>query len=287
MLSKFIAWLLSILTALMGNFGFYQNPEKTYTSAGLYSVKEDPVNYADMRNWYLDSLDSDTVCQVKSFPMPNSNQTTGNGFMHIVSGTQLNTSAQPTFSDGAVIIAPTKCKITSEPSSSVDKIVVEAEGQPTNSWWKLEISKPKAWFCCYKSEPMENGRYQHSQIDHKIVLNQGDVLAIASTETELTMWTNKNGSHVKTDSYAEFMYDVNKEFAGDSDANLSGDNAEDAKKNGELGAEAPEIDQDKIFTGEQTWRMGAAPNDNLWWFGNASSWAQNQYVVIDDTDGVQ
>ena len=55
-MQRLISWLLALLTALMNNLGFWQQPEKPYIGDPGYTIQEDAVNYSAMREWYNASL---------------------------------------------------------------------------------------------------------------------------------------------------------------------------------------------------------------------------------------
>lgn len=288
MLDRLISWILAVLTALMGNFGFYEREPTYYREDATYTIQEDPVNYAEMRQWYYDGIKGDdTICEVKSYP--HVVKTTMAGFAHIVADTELNVNARLSFSEDDIIIAPRKCKVTTSPFESSEKIIVESLNETSNLRWKLEINNPKAWFCCQDTEPLADGSYKHSTTDHKIELNQGDAIAIADTDTTITMYAvNADGNLGKTDSYAEFLHATSKEGTGSSDVNLGGDEEDvDVALKGSVAK--PDIDIDKVWVGGGTWHLAA--DGSRWWYGTDGAgtpgvdWASDQYVVLEEDEG--
>lgn len=283
MWNKIVAWLMAMLTAMFNNFGFYQQPDTPYTGDPGYTIQRDAVNYKDMYSWYTKSFVGTDSCRVDN--IKHETPSTGtNGVAFPIAGVPFNPDAELTLSDESVIVAPQECKVTTQPTSSSNRIVIEND-LPGNYGFKMEIVNPKRWFCCVDANPDATGKYRHSQSDHRVTLKQGDVVAIASSDTELIFYrgSGDSGGPSKAD-LRTFLRAFDSEV-GDGSLNLSGDAEQVLTKNEYLSDSLfprVSIDEDKLFAGGPS---GWNKSGNRWWWGRGGTagkdYPANQYIVYD------
>lgn len=289
MWSKLVSWILAVITAIFNGFGFYQKEYVPYIGDPAYEVQEEAVDYAQMRTWYIDSyVGSGDVCTVERHSNPIG-ELNNLGFCFFIAGVDNNPDAKNEVSEGAIIIAPARCKVMSNPDTSSDRIVVQNDSGDYTAF-KMEIYKPGSWFCCQNTNKTPTGAYMHSVVDHKIELNQGDTICVAGPDTTIRMWTsNENGVLKEVQTIREFLkYDMTEK--GDSEQIASGGTEKKV-----------ESDLDKIlWQGNMTWNRDSTHSvskDGVtypgWWIGTSGdgNWAKGQTVSYKgqyyymDTDG--
>lgn len=278
MWSKLIAWILTAFTALANNLGFYQQPVEHYAGNPGYEIQEDSVDYGALHTWYSNLYDNnDSSCKVEA--KHHNTVVAVSGVGYIIADAALNPDAQLVFSDENIIVAPGKCTVMTEPSTSESKIVVQNNGKGANGF-KMVIENPKRWFCCESSTPSASGQFYHRNETHQIELDQGDTICIASSATKVTLYRGegRNGELKKCD-LRTFLRATDGE-TGDSSVNLDG-NAEQVVTNSQNGTDAlctAQIDSSLMFTGPSGWN-----NDGRWWWGRSGTagvdYAANQYIV--------
>jgi len=274
MWSRIVAWILAVVTALFHNMGYWQQEDAIYKGDPGYTVQKDVVDYGGLYSWYKDLYsDSNASCKVEA----KSHETFTNvkGVGYIIAGQPMNPDAQLVFSDEDVIIAPGACKVSSEPSTSPDQIVVENNSTGADSF-KMVINKPKRWFCCEDVTPTVTGGFYHKQDSHKIDLKQGDTICVASSDTTVTLYRGdgRNGGLQKCD-LRTFLRSTDDEL-GDDTVNANG-SAEQVKTNSQTQSDAlcsAKIPAEKMYQGPTGWKLG-----KKWYYGKESGIAGKDYAA--------
>lgn len=284
-MQKFISWLLALLTALMNNLGFWQQPEKPYTGDPGYAIQEDAVNYSAMREWYDASFEiAGTVCSLT--PETHSQEKNRAGVGFIIADAPMNPDAKMEFGDESIIIAPQNCKVVTQPSSSPNKIVVSNSENGVNAF-RMEITDPKRWFCCEKLQPNAAGNFKHRQEDHRITLKAGQTICVASDKTKVKLFRGDSEGKLSECGLREFLRSFDSE-TGDSSQVVGG--GTEAAKSSELKTDVVnnlvDIKSDKLFKGPAMWQ---GPDARGWWYGQSTAgnsrpgidWASNQWVIYE------
>lgn len=285
MLSKLIAWFLAAITALMNNFGFWQQPEVTYKGDPGYVIEEDVVNYREVQQWYVEGFQGENMCTVAA--QHHDMQANTWGSVMIVAGAEMNPDAQLVFSDEDVIIVPSRGQVMSQPSTSSDKIVVQGTESGAHAY-KMIINKPKRWFCCEKVNPTVTGSFRHQQEDHRIILGQADTVCVASSDTTVELFVGDPGTgELKKATLREFLH------VSDQDANIKSDpnkilngSTEQVKTvmpDKENLRSMVDIADERIFTGPSGWHQAA--DGVRWWWGKmpepGKDYPADQYIIYE------
>lgn len=281
MWSKITAWLLALFTALLNNFGLWQQPNIYYKGDPGYAVQEEAVDYNKMHTWYNNLFKgNDATCIVEATTHQQSTGVRGVGYL--IADKPFNPDAEMVLSDEDIIIAPGRCKVVTQPSTNSNRIVVQNSEQGAEAF-KMEITNPKRWFCCENVNPTASGTFYHKQEDHRIELNQGQTICIASSETEITLYrgTGRSGD-LQRCTLREFLRAADTE-EGDSSVNLDGSTEQrvtitETKSDALCTADIPD---ERIFTGPNGWQQ----DGNRWWWGRSGTatvdWPADQYVIYE------
>lgn len=281
MWSRLTALLLSIVTALFNNLGFWQQEETYYDNDYKYEIAADSVDYGNLDEWYT-SLYGNSAASCTVEAKSHASKTNVRGVGYIIAGAEMNPDAQLVFSDEDVIIAPGKCRVQSSPESSASRIVV-SNGEKGADGFKMEIENPKRWFCCENVQPTVTGQFFHKQEDHKIELKQGDTICVASSDTKVTLYRGEGrDGELKRCDLRTFLRATDNE-AGSSDVNANG-NAEqiitNAQGKGDAWCQA-NIKDSEIFQGPSGWQY----DGKGWWWGRSGvagvDYAVNKYIVYE------
>lgn len=283
-MQRLISWLLALLTALMNNLGFWQQPEKPYIGDPGYAIQEDAVNYSAMREWYNASFEiAGSVCTLE--PEMHSQEKNRVGVGYIVADTPMNPDAKMEFGDENIIIAPQNCKVTTQPSSSPNKIVVSNSESGVNAF-RMEITNPKRWFCCEKLQPNAAGNFKHKQDDHRINLKAGQTICVASDKTEVKLFRGDSDGKLSECNLREFLRsfdsetgDPNQVVGGGTEATKTSESKTDVVNN------LVDIKSDKLFKGPAMWHEDSTG----WWYGQSTAgnsragidWASDQWVIYE------
>lgn len=280
-MGRLIAWILSIITALINNLGFWQQPETIYTGDPGYAIQADAINYAELQEWYIDTMvGGNASCNIK--PKPHQTETTTNGVGYIIANKKLNPDAIVDFSDEDVIVAPGRCKITTQPNSSPNKIVVQNDERGVFAF-KMEINNPKRWFCCENATPTAMNTFRHSQNDHRITLERGDTICVASSDTTIKLYRGTNSSGLKAVGLRDFLRANDNEF-GDNTLYLNGEDHQNLTSTGDTSTSRSlvKIPSSQIYTGPSGWQRDS---NNRWWWGRSGTakidWPAEQYILYD------
>lgn len=279
MWSKFTAWLLAAITALFNNLGFWQQPNEAYVGDPGYAIQADEVDYNAMHKWY-DNLYGDSASSCKVQARNHKAEVSVSGVAFIVADAKLNPDAQLKFSDEDIIVAPGRCKVKTEPTTSSSKIVVQNDEKGARGF-KIEIINPKRWFCCEDLSPSATGQFYHSQDTHKIELQQGDTICVASSDTEVTLFRGegRNGELKKCDLRTFLL--ASEE--GNSDVNVNGSDVQiiTNTQGKEDALCTADIDPSDIYTGPSGWKKDSTG----WWWGTSGepkvNYASDQYIVYE------
>lgn len=284
-MQRLISWLLALLAALMNNLGFWQQPEKPYVGDAGYAIQEDAVNYSAMREWYNASFEiAGTVCTLS--PQTHNQEKNRVGIGYIIADTPMNPDAKMEFGDENIIIAPQNCKVTTQPSSSPNKIVVSNSESGANAF-RMEITNPKRWFCCEDLQPNAAGNFKHKQEDHRITLKAGQTICVASDKTEVKLFRGDSEGRLSECNLREFLRSFDSE-TGDPNQVVGG--GTEAAKGSELKTDVVnnlvDIKSDRLFKGPAMWQ---GPDSNGWWYGQSIAgnsrpgidWASDQWVIYE------
>lgn len=285
MLSKIIAWVLAALTALLSNLGFWIQPDSTYKGDPGYVVEGDVVNYKDVQDWYAGAMIGDNTCNVTA--KHHSMEANTFGCVFIVAGAPMNPDAKLVFSDEDVIVAPSRGRIMTQPSTSPNKIIVQND-EVGNMAYKMIIYNPKRWFCCEDIKPGVTGSFKHKQVDHRITLNQGDTICVASSNTTIELFVgDATTGTLKKATLREFLHasDKDKNVNSDPSKNLNGSATQQLTNTPDKDSlkGSVRIPNELLFTGPSGWKKAA---DNIrWWWGElgkaGKSYPADQYVIYD------
>lgn len=281
MWNKLVAWLLALVTAIFNNFGIYTQPDKTYKQEATYTIQEDAVDYGELYTWHKGTYTGTDSCNVNNIKSESVSRGKNN-IAFPVAGAEFNPDAQLTLSDESLIIAPEDCEVTSSPSNKSNEIIVQND-LPGNLGFKMVVKNPKRWFCCVDAKPDASGRFRHSQESHNVDLKQGDVIAVASSDTELLFYRGEGSSGgPKKCDLSTFLKRLDEE--GNEEVNLSGD-AEQVLTNTEYIKDAInqkiEIPANKVFSGPSGWHQDSTG----WRYGRGGKAGQdypaNQYIIYE------
>lgn len=279
MWSKLISWILAAITAMFNGFGMYTHTPEAYTGNTGYTIQQESPDYADLRSWYIKSFGSGDTCVVER--RGNTCDINKAGFAYIVKDEKHNPDAKLEFAEGAVIIAPSRCKVVSQPDSSGNKMTVLWDAQDYTAF-KMEIINPAKWFCCESLEPPETGVFVHSVQDHRIQLEQGDTIAVCGPETTVELWRgDAHGALAKVSTLREFLlYDSSE--TGNPDASASGSQgATSTQPTQNIPEGVLNLPSDKMWTGSKKWHG----QTGRWWMGsspNSGGYPAEQYAEVDN-----
>lgn len=281
MWNKLVAWLLALVTAIFNNFGVYQQPDKTYSQEATYTIQNDAVDYGELYAWHKGTYTGTDSCNVKNIK----HETVSLGKNNIafpVAGVEFNPDAQLTLSDEALIIAPEDCSIASAPNNKSNEIIIQND-MSGNLGFKMVIKNPKRWFCCVDAQPDVSGKFRHSQESHSVDLKQGDVVAVASSETELVFYRGEGSSGgPKKCDLSTFLKRLDED--GNEEVNLSGDTEQKVTQTEYIKDainQKIDIPVDKVFAGPTGWQK----DEKGWWWGRGGTagkdYPADQYIVYE------
>lgn len=281
-MSKIISWILSLVLSLTNGFAPYTPEEKTYTGDPAYSVEKDAANYSALYDWYSKSMSSaDGVCTLT--PTKHRSETNRAGVGFIIADVPYNAEAKLEFSDEDVIVAPQRCKVLTQPGTNANSIVVENSDKGVYHF-KMIIENPKRWFCCEHQRAVAGGSYRHLNADHRVQLEMGDTVAVASSNTKIKLYRgDPTTGELKEVDLPTFLRDTAQDGGGNPDLYVNGKddikttNQEDSKTYSKA-----IIPANRVYNGYSRWAFSTRVHK--WYYGADSGtpgkdYAANQYVI--------
>lgn len=214
-MKKVLAVLTVFFIALANNLSPVQVEHTVFQSDCYYEGRtHTSVDYQSMYSKYIDSsvqmsdgCRTTPIASKATDDRPTSNsgkywfiESKTKDVSKYTSGLDSKDPMQIGAKDGDVIIAPAGCTITSSARKSRNGTQMEV----TCGNYKITFSNLARWYCCIDRKPKDiDATFQHTKDAKGTRLSKGDVLAIATKNTEVSITDLSSGNAISIIEFYE------------------------------------------------------------------------------------